>query len=61
MPCVKDDPARAAQREYMRRWRANNPDKVKASQERFWLKKAAEIRSQEQTAAGSPGRQTDGE
>ena len=61
MPCVKDDPARIAQREYMRRWRANNPDKVKASQERFWLKKAAEIRSKEQTATSVPGRQTDSE
>lgn len=61
MPCVQDDSARAAQRQYMREWRKRNPDKVKASQERFWLKKAAEIRSQEQTAAGSPGQQTGGE
>lgn len=51
MSCAKDNPARAAQREYMRRWRANNPDKVKASQERFWLKKYAEMRSQEPATA----------
>lgn len=34
---------REARREYMREWRKNNPDKLKAAQERYWLKKAAEI------------------
>ena len=27
-------------REYMRKWRANNKDKVKEHQKRYWLKKA---------------------
>lgn len=34
---------REVRREYMREWRKNNPDKLKAAQERYWLKKAAEI------------------
>ncbi len=32
-------------REYCRVWRKNNPDKVKASQDRFWAKKAREYDS----------------
>ena len=34
---------REARREYLREWRRKNPDKLKAAQERYWLKKAAEI------------------
>lgn len=34
---------REARREYLREWRKKNPDKLKAAQERYWLKKAAEI------------------
>lgn len=30
----------AARREYYREWRKKNPDKVKAIQERYWMKKA---------------------
>ena len=33
--------AKKARREYLRKWRAANPDKVAAAQERFWMKKAA--------------------
>lgn len=36
---------RAAQREYKREWRKKNPDKVKANNERFYLKKAAELKA----------------
>lgn len=32
-------------REYYKRWRANNPDKVKASQAKYWTRKAEESRS----------------
>ncbi len=35
--------ARAAQREYMRQWRARNKDKVKAAQEIYWEKKAKKM------------------
>lgn len=30
------------QREYYRKWRARNKDKIKASNQRYWLKKAQE-------------------
>ena len=36
------DEARAAAREYKRRWRESNRDKVKASNNRYWEKKARE-------------------
>jgi len=29
-------------KEYMREWRKNNPEKVQATHNRYWLKKAAE-------------------
>lgn len=32
-----------ARRAYQRKWRAENSDKVRAAQERYWLKKAAEM------------------
>jgi hypothetical protein len=32
--------AAQAKREYMRKWRKRNPEKVKEAQERYWLKKA---------------------
>lgn len=35
-------------REYCRKWRKNNPEKVKAAQDRFWAKKAAEYAAAEQ-------------
>ena len=38
---------RAAQRAYKKEWRRKNPDKVKASNERYWLKKAAQIEGRE--------------
>ncbi len=30
-----------ARRAYKREWQRNNPDKVRAQQERYWTKKAA--------------------
>lgn len=39
---------RKARREYKKEWRKNNPDKVKAATERFYLKKAAEKRANEE-------------
>ena len=55
------DDIRNAKREYHREWRKKNPDRVAKIQERYWHRKAAEVRSQEQTATGCAGRQTDGE
>lgn len=34
---------REARREYQRQWRKKNPDKLKAAQDRYWMRKAAEI------------------
>lgn len=34
---------REARREYMREWRKKNPEKLRAAQERYWMKKASEI------------------
>lgn len=51
------DEIREAKRTYYREWRKKNPDRVAKTQERFWMRKAAEIRSREQ-AAGDPGQQT---
>lgn len=35
--------AKEARREYAKRWRKNNPEKVKAIQNRYWEKKAEEL------------------
>ena len=34
------DAARAAKRAYQKAWRAKNPDKVRASNERYWIRRA---------------------
>lgn len=36
-----DEKALEARRAYKREWQRNNPEKVKAQQERYWAKKAA--------------------
>jgi hypothetical protein len=45
-----NESARAAKLAYMKKWRQNNRDKVRASQERYWLKKAAEAEEQAKKA-----------
>jgi len=42
--------AKEARRAYKREWARKNPDKVKAAQERYWKKKAAQIQEQEAKA-----------
>lgn len=37
-----NEQAAAARREYKRKWAQDNREKVKAQQERYWTKKAAE-------------------
>lgn len=39
--------ARAAIRAYKREWAKKNPDKVKAQQERYWEKKAQQVKQEE--------------
>ena len=41
---------RAAKREYYREWRKKNPDRVAQTQERYWSRKAAEMRSRKTSA-----------
>ena len=38
-----------ARREYRRTWAKENADKVKAQQERYWAKKAAQAAAQQPT------------
>lgn len=35
--------AAQARREYMRRWRSKNKDKVRRYNEKFWIRKAGEL------------------
>ncbi|NLD48347.1 MAG: phosphatase [Clostridiaceae bacterium] len=37
---------RKAKNDYMKRWRRRNPDKVKANTDRYWLKKAEELKNE---------------
>lgn len=39
------DAAKEKKREYERRWRAQNPERVKAIKERYWEKKASQDES----------------
>ena len=41
----------AARREYKKEWARNNPEKVKAQQERYWQKRAAEAEQNQQPQA----------
>jgi len=44
-----NEKAKQIRRAYKREWNRKNRDKVKAAQERYWSKKAAELEQQEQT------------
>jgi len=46
--------AAAARREYKRAWARNNPDKVKAQQERFWQRRAAQQAQETQEPQQAP-------
>ena len=41
--CETAAAAREAKREYQRQWRARNPDKVRAANQRYWDKKGREF------------------
>lgn len=42
--------AKEARNAYRREWYRNNKDKVKAQHERYWAKKAAEMKAKEERA-----------
>lgn len=46
-----DNAAAEARRAYRREWAKKNPDKIKAAQERYWKKKAAQIQEQQEAQA----------
>ena len=46
-----DNAAAEARRAYKREWARKNPDKVKAAQERYWKKKAAQIQERQEAQA----------
>lgn len=46
------DSAKAKRREYKRQWAQQNPDKVRAAQERYWERKAAESDRQPEVKDG---------
>lgn len=50
------DAAVEAKRAYMRKWRAENKDKVRAHQQRYWERKAAELTKE---GGGDDGKCTD--
>lgn len=43
----------AARRAYQKTWREKNPDKVKAAQERHWLKKAQQMFAKQPNLEGA--------
>lgn len=45
---MENKAAADARRAYKRNWAKNNPEKVKAQQERYWAKRAAEQAAKEQ-------------
>lgn len=44
--------AKKSRNEYYRNWRAKNRDKVKAAQDRYWSKRAAEMAKKEDDKNG---------
>ena len=44
--------ARKARREYMRRWRAKNRDRVREYEQRFWARRAVEYASERSNEGG---------
>ena len=51
---AKRDLAAEARRAYKREWNRNNPEKVRAAQNRYWAKKAAEAAEKAQHTATAP-------
>ena len=44
------DAAAEARRAYKRKWAKENPDKIRAQQERYWNKRAAEMQAADENA-----------
>lgn len=46
----KSEAARKAKNAYMKKWRAANPDKVKANTERYWARQAERMEAEQRGA-----------
>lgn len=44
---MMNEKAKEARRAYRRKWAKDNPEKIRAQQERYWQKKAAEIEAEQ--------------
>lgn len=53
---MEKDAVRKARNAYRREWNKRNPEKVKAAQERYWLKQAAQIAAAEGGREDADGR-----
>lgn len=51
MSDIDIEKARAAQRAYAKKWRAKNPDKVRAKNLRYWARRAAREAQEANTPA----------
>jgi hypothetical protein len=47
---ARSEQAKEAQRLYIREWRKRNPDKVRAIQDRYWEKRLAKMKAEENAA-----------
>lgn len=45
-----NEAAKAARRAYIREWQRKNKDKVRATQERYWTRKAQELEQRSEDA-----------
>lgn len=50
---TRNEAAVAARREYQRKWRHKNPDKVKAATDRYWAHKAEREAAEREKEEGS--------
>lgn len=57
---VMDEKAKAARRAYKNEWAKRNPDKVRAQQERYWMKRATEMEHRDAGAVAQPERRSAG-
>lgn len=51
---MMNEKAAEARRAYKRLWAKNNPDKVRAQQERYWSKKSEEMAKKSQEGTNRP-------
>lgn len=48
----KHEAARMARRAYQKKWRASNPEKVKAATERYWIRQGERLAQQAEIKEG---------